>query len=99
MELWHARVLVRHLGWMSTAVVGSLQMQTPASHPLIQASSRLLVQGHIVTHLTMAQAPSLAGPMITQLSSAQMLTGDLFFPTAKLLKHLFVHMSWIEFAP
>ena len=45
-----------HLGWTSTAAVGSLQIHRHAAHPSIPASSRELAPGPTAMLLMMAQA-------------------------------------------
>lgn len=70
MGSWHAKVPAKRLDWISTAAAGSLQTQPHASPPSTQPSSRQPARGLIAMLLMMEQAPSLARPLTTTLSSA-----------------------------
>ena len=75
MGWWHVRVHVKRSDWTSTAAAGSLQTQPHASPPSTRPSLRLLARGLIAMLLMMEQAPSLARPPTTTLSSAPHSTG------------------------
>lgn len=73
--LLHAKVHVRHSGWITIVAVGSLETQPRANPLTIQLFSRELVQLLIVMPMMTALALSLAMLMTIPLSFAPTLTG------------------------
>lgn len=81
----HARVHVRHSGWISTAAAVSLRTRQHAGHHSIQPFLRGLVQELIAMPLMMPPALSPARLTIMALFSALLLMGIPFLLSIRII--------------